>query len=62
VSITFVKKEKIKEKGGYEYRTKHKTHSARNTGRKTGREKSIHTQRRLMKTGKQTMNVREGDR
>ena len=35
---------------------------ARNTGRKTGREESIHKQHRLVETGKQTRNVREGHR
>jgi len=37
-------------------------HAARATGRKTGREESIRTRHRLMKTGKQRRNVREGDR
>jgi len=46
---------------GQEYRTKHKTRSARNTGRKTSREDSIHIQHRLIDTGKQTRNVHEGD-
>jgi len=36
-------------------------HAARNTGRKTGREESIHTRHRLIETGKQTRKVREGD-
>ena len=34
VSIKFVEREERKQIGGYEYRTKHKTRSARNTGRK----------------------------
>ena len=34
VSIEFVEREERKQIGGYEYRTKHKTRSARNTGRK----------------------------
>jgi len=42
--------------------SEHKTRSAHNTGRKTGREESIHTRHRLIETGKQTRNVREGDR
>ena len=61
VCIKFVEKEERKHKGGQEYRTKHKTRSACNTGRKTGREESIITQHRLMETGKQTRKVREGD-
>ena len=60
-SIKFVDKEKRKQKGGNEYKTEHKTRSARNTGRKTGREESTHTRHRLIDTGKQTRNVREGD-
>jgi len=52
-------KEDRKQKGGYEYKTKHKPRSARNTGRKTGREESIHTRHRLLETGKQTRNGRE---
>ena len=62
VSIKFVEKEERKQKGGYEYRTEPKTRSARNTDRKTGREESTHTRHRLIDTGKQTRNVREGDR
>jgi len=61
VSIKFVEKEKSKQKGGYEYRTEYKTRSARNTGRTTGREESIHTRHRLIESGKQTRNVREGE-
>jgi len=38
VSIKFVEKEERQQKGGYEYITEHKTRSARNTARKTGRE------------------------
>ena len=41
--------------------TGHKTRSAHNTGRKTGREESIHIRHRIIETGKQTRNVREGD-
>ena len=37
-------------------------HAARNTGRTTGREENIHKRHRLIETGKQTRNVREGDR
>jgi len=37
MSIKFVEREDRKRKGGYEYRTEHKTRSARITGRKTGR-------------------------
>ena len=54
--------EERKQKGGYGYRTEPKTCSARNTGRKTGREESIHTRHTLIETGKQTRNVHEGDR
>ena len=61
MSIKFVRNEERKQKGGYEYRTEHKTRSARNTGRSTGREEIIHTRHRLIDTGKQTRNVREGD-
>jgi len=61
VSIKFVEKESRNQKGGHEYRTEHKTRSAHNTGRKTGREEIIHTRHRLIKTGKQTRKVREGD-
>ena len=60
VSIEFAEKER-KPKGGYEYRSEHNTRSARNTGIKTGREESIHTRRRIIETGKQTRNGREGD-
>jgi hypothetical protein len=37
-------------------------HAARNTDRTTGREKNIHKQHRIIETGKQKRNVREGDR
>ena len=37
MSIKFVEREERNRKGGYEHRTEHKTRSARNTGRKTGR-------------------------
>jgi len=60
--IKFVEKEKGKQKGGYEYGTEHKTRSARKTGRKTDREENKHTRHRLIETGNQTRNVREGDR
>jgi len=62
VSIELVEKEGKKQKGGYEDRTEHKTRSAHNTDRPIGREESIHTRHRHVKTGKQRMNVREGDR
>ena len=52
VSITFVEQEERTQKSAYKNRTEHKTCSARNTGRKTGREKSIHTRHRLIDTGK----------
>jgi len=55
VSIKVVEKGTRKPKGVQEYRTKHKTRSAHNTGRMTCREESIHTRHRLMQTGKQTM-------
>jgi len=57
VSIKFSRKESRNQKGGYEHRTE--TRSACNTGRKTGREESIHTRHRLIETGKQTRKVRE---
>ena len=60
--IKFIEREERKQKGGYEYTTEHRTRSARSTGRKTGREESIHTRHRLIETGKQTRKVREGDR
>jgi len=62
VSVKFAEKEEREQKGGYEFRTEHKTRSACNRGRKTGREESIHTRHRLIETGKQTRKVREGDR
>jgi len=62
VSIKFVEKEERKQRGGYEFRTEHKTRSARNTGRQTGREERIHTRHRLIETSKQTRKVHEGDR
>ena len=61
VSIKFVEKERRKQEGGQGYKTEHKTRSARNTGRKIGREDSIHIRHRLIETGKQTRKVREGD-
>ena len=42
-----------------EKKNEHKPCSARNTGRKTGREEIIHTRHRLIETGKQTRNVRD---
>jgi len=62
VSIKFVEKGTNKPKRGYEYRTEHKTRTGRNTGRTTGRQENMHTRHRLIETGKQTRNVREGDR
>ena len=61
VSVKFVEKEERKQKGGYEFRTEHKTRSARNTGRNSGREENIRTRHGLIETGKQTRNVCEGD-
>jgi len=63
MSIKFVEKEErnLKQKDGQGYRTEHKTRSACNTGRKIGREDSIHTRHRLIETGKQTRKVPEGD-
>ena len=46
---------------GYKLKIKHKPRRARNTGKKTGREESIHTRHRIIETGKQTRKVREGD-
>jgi len=40
--IEFAEKEKREQKGNYEYKTRHKPRSARNTGKKTGREESKH--------------------
>jgi len=62
VSIEFAEKEERKQKGGYDYETEHNPHSAHSTGKKTGGEESIHTRHRLIETGKQTRNMREGDR
>jgi len=61
VSFKIVEKVSRNQKGDDEYRTEHETRSARNTGRKTCGEESIHTQHRLIETGKQTRRVREGD-
>jgi len=61
VSIKFVEKEERKQQGSHEYKTERKTRSARNAGRKTGREEKIHTRHRLIETGKQTRDVHEGD-
>jgi len=38
ICIELAGKEERKQKGGCEYKTKHKPRSARNTGRKTGKE------------------------
>jgi len=62
VSVECVKKEERKQKGGYEYGTKLETRSACNTDRQTGRAENIHTRHRLIETGKQRENVRQGDR
>jgi len=62
ICIEFAGKEEREQEGGHVYKTKHKRRSARNTGRKTGREEIIYTRHRLMKTGKQRRNVREGGR
>ena len=61
VSIEVVEKQETKPKGACENRTKHTTRSARNTGIKTSREENIHTRHRIIETGKQTRNGREGD-
>jgi len=60
--IKFIEKEQRNPKGGYEYRIENNSRRARNTGRKTGREESIHTRHGLIDTGKQTRNMRAGDR
>ena len=60
-SIEVVEKQETKPKDACGYRTEHKTRSARNTGIKTGTEESIHTRHRIIETGKQTRNGREGD-
>jgi len=62
ICIEFVGEEKRGKKGGYEYKTKHKPRSARNTTRKTDREENIHIRHRLVETGKQTRNGLGGDR
>jgi len=54
VFIKSAEKEERKQKGGYEFRTEHKTRSKCNTCRKTGKEESIHTRHKLLETGKQT--------
>jgi len=59
VSNEFAEKEARQKQGGYEYKTEQKPHNARNTGRKTGREESIHTRHRCIETGKQTRNGRD---
>jgi len=61
VSIEFAEKEERKQRCGYDYETEHKPRSARNTGRKTGREENTHIRQRLIETGTQTRNVRERD-
>ena len=60
-SMEFAEKEEREQKGGHEYEIELQPRSARNTGRKTGREESIHTRHKLIETGKQTRNV-HGDR
>jgi len=55
VSIEFVGAKERKQKGGYEYRAEHKTRSARNTDRHTGREESIHIRHRLIEKGEHTV-------
>jgi len=50
-----------KPKRGYEYRSEHNPRSACNTGIKKGIEENIHTRHRIIETGKQTRNGREGD-
>jgi len=62
VSIGFAEIEDREKKGGYEYKTKHKTRSAHNTGRKTGREENIHIRHRIIETGKQARTGLGGDR
>ena len=52
VSIKSIEKEEREQKCGSEYRTEHKTRSARNTSRKPGLEENIHTRHRLIETGK----------
>jgi len=47
--------------GDYEYGKPHKTRSVRNTDRQPGKEESIHTRNKLIESGKQIRNVREGD-
>jgi len=51
-------------KRDFEYGTdsEHKTCSAQNTDRQTGREEKIHTRHKLVETGKQIRNLRVGDR
>jgi len=60
--IKFAGTEEREQNGWYEYKTKHKPRSARNSTRKTGREENIHIQHRLIETGKQTRNRLGGDR
>jgi len=57
-------KRRKRKKRGYEYKTKHTSHSARNITRKIGREEleSIHIRHRLIETtGNQTRNGLGGD-
>ena len=53
VSIESAEKEQRKQKGGHDYETEHKPHSARNTGRKTGKETRIHKRHGLIETEKE---------
>ena len=48
ICIEFAGKEEREQKDSYEYNTKHKPHSARNTGKKTGKETSIHKRHGLI--------------
>ena len=48
--------------GDYEDETGHATRSALNTDKQTSREENIHTRHKLIETGKQRRNEREGDR
>ena len=62
ICIEFEGKAEGEKKGGYEYKTKQKSCSARNTTRKTGTESNIHIRQRLIEIGKQTRNGLGGDR
>jgi len=60
-SMEFAEKAEREQKGGHEYEIELQPRSARNTGRKTGREESVHKRHRLIETGKQTRNGLGGD-